>query len=278
MKNMARKNFWRLAFLSLVLTSLLLAAGLFGTVSVKANGSLTTTTLDVSPLFTLFGEPVALTATVTSNSGTPTGSVEFFDSVTSLGTASLAAGTASKSISTLEPGYHYITAVYSGDVNFPPSTSESKGVGVMFKATQTTLTGAPETSIFGQTVTLTATVIPSPPGGLTPSGIVDFNIQSTRLTRNMTGELDVSGTATVNLSDLPMGTYQATAYYEGMIGYFSSTSTEFVFHVTAPGLIRGVGGEVQGINKAGIFAPLILLVSVLIIGGVFVLVKRRRAG
>jgi hypothetical protein len=276
MKFTTRRNSRRFTFLCLVLASLLLSAGMFTGVSVEANGNSTITALDASPISTLFGDPITLTATVTANTGTPTGSVEFFDYSTSLGSEPLAAGTAIMSIYTLEPGSHQITASYSGDVNHTASTSPEVWVGVNFRATQTTLTVAPEPSFSGQTVTFTAIVVPDPTSSITPSGTVYFNIQGGTLNRDITGDLDASGTATASLSDLPAGNYAATASYGGMTGYFSSNSTEFSFQVNASGPPRGVGGEVQRIHKPGIFTVWILLVSVLIIGGVILETRRRR--
>jgi YVTN family beta-propeller protein len=68
---------------------------------------------------------VTFTATVTSaTTGTPTGSVEFLDGSTVLGTGPLNnQGVATYTTSTLTAGLHQITAVYQGDVNFTGSTS-----------------------------------------------------------------------------------------------------------------------------------------------------------
>jgi hypothetical protein len=276
MKFISQSNFRFCAFLSLLLISLLLSSGFFFHVPVKANGSGTTTTLSDPPPATPFGNPVDLTAKVTANSGTPTGTVEFFDGATSLGTETLQAGIAVKSIFTLGPGSHIITATYNGDGYYTVSTSNSIFVNVMFKASLTTLTVAPELSTSGQLVTLTAVVTPDSPGNVTPSGVVDFSIQGDHLTRNLSGNLDGSGTAAASLSDLPAGTYLVTAYYEGMDGYFSSTSTEFSFNVNASGPALGVGGEIQGVSKIGLISPWILLVSVFVLGGVILALKRRR--
>ncbi|HEY2587375.1 MAG TPA: Ig-like domain repeat protein [Tepidisphaeraceae bacterium] len=84
------------------------------------------TSLSVSPASSTFGQTVTLAATVTpSISGyVLTGSVNFMDGSTSLGTVTVDAdGTASLQISTLALGGHTITAVYSGDTNFTGSTS-----------------------------------------------------------------------------------------------------------------------------------------------------------
>jgi hypothetical protein len=67
---------------------------------------------------------VTLTATVASTTtGTPTGTVNFFDNGTKIGTSTLSNGAATYSSSTLPVGTNVITAVYSGDVNFSPSSA-----------------------------------------------------------------------------------------------------------------------------------------------------------
>lgn len=76
----------------------------------------TTTTSVVSSLNpSNVGDNVTFTATVTSAGGTPSGSVEFFDGATSLGTAALnASGQAALATSALTAGSHNITAAYQG--------------------------------------------------------------------------------------------------------------------------------------------------------------------
>jgi hypothetical protein len=81
-----------------------------GTFALQATG--TSVTSDVNPQ--LAGSPVQFTATVSP--GTATGTVEFFDGATSLGTAPVSTSTAVLSTSSLAAGNHSITAQYSGDV------------------------------------------------------------------------------------------------------------------------------------------------------------------
>src|SRR6202000_1359110 len=84
--------------------------------------AITTTTLSTSTI--AYGVNVTLTATVKSTtSGTPTGTVSFFDNGTPLGTSTLSNGVATYSSTTLPVGTNVITAVYSGDTNFSPSTA-----------------------------------------------------------------------------------------------------------------------------------------------------------
>jgi autotransporter-associated beta strand protein len=74
------------------------------------------------------GQPVQLTATVQPGpgapTGTPTGSVTFYNGTTPIGTANLSGGQASITTTSLPTGANAITAVYSGDgVTYGPSTS-----------------------------------------------------------------------------------------------------------------------------------------------------------
>ncbi len=71
------------------------------------------------------GQSVTLTATVQSTaSGTPTGSVQFYDGGTLLGQGPVSSGTASYSITSLAPGQtHSLSATYSGDANFVASST-----------------------------------------------------------------------------------------------------------------------------------------------------------
>jgi hypothetical protein len=71
----------------------------------------------------IFGTAVTFTASVTSASGTPTGTVTFQDGNATLGTVTLSGGTAMFTTSGLAGGGHSITAVYAGDANFAGSTS-----------------------------------------------------------------------------------------------------------------------------------------------------------
>ncbi len=86
----------------------------------------TNTILNISGASTCGSGLGALTATVTSTVGMPTGTVTFFDGSTNLGTVPLnSAGQASltPTMSQLTAGISTLTAVYAGDVNFSGSTS-----------------------------------------------------------------------------------------------------------------------------------------------------------
>ncbi len=61
---------------------------------------------------------ITLTATLSSTSGQPTGTVNFLDGTTVLGAGTISGGVTTLTTSSLAAGTHSITASYSGDSNF----------------------------------------------------------------------------------------------------------------------------------------------------------------
>lgn len=95
------------------------------------------------PSSAAFGANTALAATVTApGTGTPSGTVSFFDGATNLGIARIANGVARITVNTLGGGARSITGVYSGDSNFTDATSKTATVNV---GGTTTLTGNQKT-------------------------------------------------------------------------------------------------------------------------------------
>ncbi len=96
--------------------------------SLTGSAAPTTIVLNASPASPAVGASVTLTATISPNplgNYVPSGSVEFFDGATALGTANLSSGVAvfTTAAGFVTTGVHSLTAVYSGDTNFQPSTS-----------------------------------------------------------------------------------------------------------------------------------------------------------
>ena len=97
----------------------------------------TTTAVSASPSSANVGQTVTFTATVTANapgSGTPTGTVDFFDTTTSTdltpGGVALSSGTATFATTSLAAGSHTIKATYSGDGNFLTSSGSTGTVTI----------------------------------------------------------------------------------------------------------------------------------------------------
>ncbi|HUA14746.1 MAG TPA: FG-GAP-like repeat-containing protein [Verrucomicrobiae bacterium] len=141
-----------------------------GLAQVVATAS-TTTALTGTPNPANVGQSVTLTATVTpTTSGTPTGTVNFFDGSTQIGNSSLNDGVATFSTSTLAAGSHSVTAVYSGDDNYNGSTSSAVNEVVAtpgFALSSTSLT--PTTIQAGGSAQWTITI--NPQGGFDPSTV-----------------------------------------------------------------------------------------------------------
>jgi hypothetical protein len=93
-----------------------------GSVVVKALSSVGLTSSD-NPA--LLSSAVTFTATVSSGSGTPSGSVSFYDGTTLLGSGTLASGVATYATSSLTAGSHSITASYGGSSSYATATSSA---------------------------------------------------------------------------------------------------------------------------------------------------------
>jgi uncharacterized repeat protein (TIGR01451 family) len=119
-------------------------------VTVAKAGTTTTVASSMNP--SVGGQPVTFTATVSANTSTstiPTGTVQFVVDGSNFGApVTMSNGTAQITTSSLSAGNHSVSAQYSGDGNFNPSTG--------------TLTN-------GQTVTPAPTPTPTPTPTATPS-------------------------------------------------------------------------------------------------------------
>jgi hypothetical protein len=187
------------------------------------NGSSSTTTVNVTPNPSVFGQIVTLTSSVIagSGSGIPTGTVAFVDGGTNIGSVAVdGTGNASLQINSLNVGNHSITATYSGDANFQASTSAPSSLTVNASPSTTTLSTAPNPSVFGQVVMLTASVAASGGGGGTPSGAVTFSEGASTLG---SVSLDNTGRASLSLNSLTAGSHSITASYSGDGNFLGSS-------------------------------------------------------
>ena len=151
------------------------------------------------------------------NGWIPTGTVQFFDGATSLGTVSLTAGTATVTLvgaSSLAVGTHSLTAQYSGDSQFSALTS-----GVTFhtvtkaassSVVTTTVASTLNPSVYGDSVTLNINVNSSV--GIQPTGSVTIMDGTANLG---TPTLDGSGNASITIPALTAGTHNILVTYSG---------------------------------------------------------------
>jgi len=182
----------------------------------------TTTTVATSPNPSTFGQSVLFTATVTANSGTPKGTVIFFDGSTSLGSAKLLNGSASISFSALEAGSRSISAVYQGSLKFATSISAPVQQVVNPATTTSALASSLNPALVKQSVTYTATVA-SQYGGAVTGTVMFQDGGSTVATVTMVGNQAAYSTS----YGLP-GTHSITATYSGDTNNTGSVSSALV--------------------------------------------------
>ena len=176
-----------------------------------ATGSTTQTVSKAAPAVSLtsslnpsnYGQAVTFTATVPTG---VTGTISFVDGSTVITTGTISSGNASFTTSTLPAGVHSITASYGGDSNNSAANSAvlSQTVNKDTPVLPIPVVSTPD-PVVGAPVTITETV---PPG---VSGPVTFSNGGTPIgTAPILG-----GTATITVSNLPLGTDQITASTPG---------------------------------------------------------------
>ena len=204
----------------------------------------TTSTLSANVSSSVTNQQITFTAdvdTVAPGGGTPSGVVTFTQksgsTTTTICASTLSArtpDTATCTTSYANVGNRTVTATYAGTANYVGSVSNALIMSVAPARTTTLLSASPVPSVTGQGLTLTATVVAVAPSTGTPTGKVDFVVESAgnqaiACTGGNSKTLS-GGTATcviagskLTASDSPLG---VLAGYEGTSAYQpSSTST-----------------------------------------------------
>jgi large repetitive protein len=204
------------------------APGVSNLVSLVIQQAATVTTLSSSPSTAAVSSTVVFTATVTSADGpAPTGTVQFLDGTTSLGSGNVGSnGVATLPVASLPPGSQAIVAVYSGDADDATSSSTALVEVIQQIATATTLSADHNPIFAGATLNLTAVV--TVVGGVTPVPLTGKVAFSEGTTRYGSVVLDATGHATLALSTLSAGTHSLVADYRGSTDYAISSSTILV--------------------------------------------------
>jgi hypothetical protein len=190
--------------------------------TVQPAGTANTQTALVSSANSItWGKSVSFTATVTtSGSNPPTGTVNFMEGSTKLGSGKLnSSRVATFATTQLAVGQHSIIAQYGGDANNNTSASAPVTVTVAQATTITALTASANPATVGDSITFTATVTSS--SGTVPTRSVTFNDGSSALGP---GTLNSSGVATYSTSSLAAGSHSITAVYSGDANNAVSTS------------------------------------------------------
>jgi len=218
----------------------------------------TTTILSSSQNPSSLNQSVTYTATLQlTSSGTPTGTVTFYDGSSFIGTGTVASGSAQLTISGFQIGTHSLTAVYGGDANFSGSTSAALSQVVNPGPTTTVVTSRSNPSIAGYNVTFTVSVYPSYGGS--PNGLVTLFDGSTSLGSANLTNLNGQNYALYTLSTLTAGSHSMTATYNGNVSFAGSTSAVLTQTVNLPATSTYLASNY---NPAPYGQPLSLVASV----------------
>ena len=184
------------------------------------------TSVSASPDAFTYSANTTLTATVSSTSGTPTGTISFYDGATLLGTSTLSAGVATLNTSAIVAGVRQITAVYAGNASFGGSASTAVSVTVSKVTpvvTITSITPSPSTAFASTTILATVTGTPTPPPEfgslLLNGGVIDV----------MNGG---AGSLTLATNRIPAGTYQVVVRYPMTANFNQADSAPVSLTVT----------------------------------------------
>ena len=176
---------------------------------------------------------VTLTAVVEGDS--PTGSVQFSDGGTALGTAvPLIGAQATYTFTPSASGGHLFGATYSGDTTNTPSAA-STAVNVVGFSSTTTLSLSASSVAPATVVTLTAAI-----GGLNPTGNVVFRDSGSILHSVLLN----SGVATWS-QPFALGAHAVTASYEGDTTNVGSVSTTAMIQVSSDGSVAPAAAALQ---------------------------------
>ena len=175
------------------------------------------------------GQSVTLTATLGMSAGPVSGTVQFYDGATLLGTSTIVSGSATFTTTAFAAGSHAITVRYLGSASAPPAISgvfvQAVGSsGWKNRTSSATLSASPNPSALGATVTLTANISGS---SGTPAGAVLFmvNGQVVGGPVTLTAISGSTARATLVLPGLAGGRHTVSATYLGSSNYKGSTAT-----------------------------------------------------
>jgi hypothetical protein len=187
----------------------------------------------------LYGQAITLSSATSpaSQAGAAlSGTVVFYDGKTVLATVSIANALAQYIVIAPAVGSHSYQAVYSGDLNFAPSSSSTAAVG--FVKAPVSISPTAPSIYFGQgatTITLAGPIAGS--GAKTPTGTITYTLGTSA---SSTVALN-NGQATLSIpSGLAAGSYSVTVNYPGDSNYSAGGST-ITLTVLQPTFVLSVG-------------------------------------
>ncbi|WP_456847595.1 Ig-like domain repeat protein, partial [Cellulomonas sp. P5_C6] len=196
--------------------------GVWSYTQVAAALAATTTTL-TAPATAAENAAVSLSAAVAPAAAT--GSVEYYDGATLLGTSPV--GTPFNVAAGFAAGSHSLTAKYLGDASYSPSTSAPSTLSVAGTPVGTT-TSVSATSASGYALdpaVLSATVVAA--NSTTPTGSVTFtgSVDGGAVQNLATVPVGAGGVASITKNGLSAGTWTINASFVGTGLYTNSSST-----------------------------------------------------
>jgi large repetitive protein len=179
-----------------------------------------------------YGDAVTLSATLTDTSLTPASGVSGVPVTLSLGTQSCTGttdttGTATCSVTLSQtPGSVNVRVSFAGNSTYLPTTSPPTAFTISTATTTTSLSSAPDPSVYGQQVTFTATITPTDGRGTTA-----FYADGSATPLSGCGTVPLTQaagspwTATCTTSALPVGSHAVTVSYSGDTDYAGSSGS-----------------------------------------------------
>ncbi len=214
--------------------------GSAATASITVNKRTPTVALTSSVNPSDVGQSVTFTATVSSASGTPTGTVQFKDGGTNLGLAqTLTNGTAQLTTAALASGNHVITAEYSGDSSFESATATLAGGQTVKAAPTLSIDDVSIAEGNSGTTNLVFTVTLSTASAATVN--VSFTTANGTAQTSDNDYQSTSGTLTFNPGDL---TKPITVVING--DQKTESNETVLLNLTSP--VNAVVGDAQGVG------------------------------
>jgi len=171
----------------------------------------------------LYGQPLNVLIEeqpTASGADLPTGMVALSDSSAVLSQQYLVSnGNTTFTLSALKAGNHTLIASYTGDTEY--TRAEISSVVTIYDGTTTSISASPNPGVYGQSVQLSAQVLPADAGAGTPSGSVQFFVDNASVGSANTG---ASGNASLSVNTLSPGAHTVYATFTGAAGWDPSTS------------------------------------------------------
>ena len=179
--------------------------------------------LQSSMVSSVYGQDVAFTAMVAATAPgvvTPAGLIGFYDGAALLGTVEAINGSAIFSTSTLAPGTHHISAQFYAGADFNASVSSTANV-IVSKADPTVIFEHVPEAAYGLRSTFQFLVQAPYNAAAGPTGSITLTAGTTVI-----GTVALSnGGAYLVTYQLPIGTYNVTATYNGDANYTAASNT-----------------------------------------------------